>query len=53
MGYVLQDAADAVGVTVIETRGTAHRIEFRADHIDNQPKILHPTSARRSPPAPD
>lgn len=45
MGYVLQGArGDAVGVTVIETRGVAHRIEFRADHINNQPKIIHTTS---------
>jgi DNA topoisomerase VI subunit B len=40
MAYVLQDGA-APGVTVIETQGVAHRIEFRADHIDNQPKIFH------------
>jgi hypothetical protein len=46
MGYVLQGAAgDAVGLTVIETRGVAHRIEFRADHINNQPKILHTTAS--------
>jgi hypothetical protein len=45
MGYVLQDGAeDAAGVTVIETRGVAHRIEFRADHINNQPKIIHTTA---------
>jgi DNA topoisomerase VI subunit B len=44
MGYVLQGArGDAAGVTIIETRGVAHRIEFRADHIDNQPKIIHTT----------
>src|SRR5262249_33273957 len=46
MGYVLdrKDAgrdAEAAGVTVIETRGTKHRIEFRVDHINNQPKIAH------------
>ncbi len=35
---------DRTGVTVIETRGVAHRIEFRVDHVDNQPKIIH-TSA--------
>jgi hypothetical protein len=45
MGYVLQGASgDAAGVTVIESRGVAHRIEFRADHINNQPKILHTTA---------
>jgi DNA topoisomerase VI subunit B len=48
MGYVLQGASgDAVGVTVIETQGVAHRIEFRADHIDGQPVIHHTTT--RSP----
>ena len=31
-------------MTIIETRGIAHRIEFRADHIDNQPKIIHTTA---------
>jgi DNA topoisomerase VI subunit B len=49
MGYVLDreevgSAADAVGVTIIETRGVAHRIEFGVDHINNQPKISHSTS---------
>jgi hypothetical protein len=45
MGYVLQGAAgDAAGLTVIETRGLAHCIEFRADHITNQPKIIHTTA---------
>jgi DNA topoisomerase VI subunit B len=49
MGYVLQGATgDAVGVTVIETQGRAHRIEFRADHINNQPKIIHTTSRSRA-----
>jgi DNA topoisomerase VI subunit B len=48
MDYVLQGAGgDAAGVTVIETRGVAHRIEFRADHINNQPKILHTTTPSR------
>src|SRR5262249_28535167 len=46
MGYVLDRTraggeADASGVTIIETRGIAHRIEFRVDHISNQPKIVH------------
>jgi hypothetical protein len=42
MDYVLQGAAgDAAGVTVVETRGVAHRITFRVDHINNQPKIIH------------
>ena len=45
MGYVLEGAAgDAAGVTIIETSGVAHRIEFRADHINNQPKIIHTTA---------
>ena len=44
MGYVLQGAAgDAAGVTIIEAHGIAHRIEFRADHINKQPKIIHTT----------
>jgi DNA topoisomerase VI subunit B len=44
MGYVLDRAradADAAGVTIIETRGVEHRIEFRVDHVNNQPKIAH------------
>jgi hypothetical protein len=44
MGYVLDRAqadADAVGLTSIETRGVEHRIEFRVDHVNNQPKLTH------------
>jgi DNA topoisomerase VI subunit B len=42
MDYVLQGAAgDAAGMTIVETRGVAHRIEFRVDHINNQPRIFH------------
>src|SRR5215470_2634613 len=46
MGYVLDreladSDADAVGVTIIETRGVKHRIEFGVDHINSQPKITH------------
>jgi hypothetical protein len=49
MGYVLdrqrQDGnSEAVGVTLIETRGVEHRIEFRVDHVNNEPKIAHTTS---------
>jgi hypothetical protein len=55
MGYVLdrerkgEDGEaginnEAAGVTIIETRGTKHRIEFRVDHINNEPKIVHATS---------
>jgi DNA topoisomerase VI subunit B len=40
MGYVLQGASgDAVGVTIIESRGISHRIELRADHVNNEPVI--------------
>jgi hypothetical protein len=49
MGYVLDrkvgSDTDAAGVTIIETRGVKHRIEFRVDHINNQPKIIHITAA--------
>jgi hypothetical protein len=48
MGYVLdrQSGEDnAAGVTIIETRGVRHQIEFRVDHINNQPKIIHTTAA--------
>ena len=48
MGYVLDrkigSDADAAGVTIIETRGIKHQIEFRVDHINNQPKIIHTTA---------
>jgi hypothetical protein len=54
MGYVLDreragSDADAVGVTIIESRGTTHRIEFKVDHINHQPRIAHTTtpSARK------
>ena len=30
-------------MTIIEARGVKHRIEFRVDHISNQPKIAHTT----------
>jgi hypothetical protein len=46
MGYVLDRGhADggAVGVTLIETRGVEHCIEFRIDHVNSQPKITHTT----------
>jgi DNA topoisomerase VI subunit B len=48
MGYVLDrevfregDNTEAVGVTIIETCGVKHRIEFRVDHVKNEPKITH------------
>jgi hypothetical protein len=50
MGYVLDRERgggtniEAAGVTIIETRGIKHRIEFRVDHINNEPKITHTTS---------
>ena len=52
MAFVLQrevinednPEADAAGVTIIETRGLRHRIEFSVDHINNQPKIAHDIS---------
>jgi DNA topoisomerase VI subunit B len=42
MGYVLDRkiGGDGLGVTVIESRGLSHRIEFRVDHINNQPRIV-------------
>jgi Histidine kinase-, DNA gyrase B-, and HSP90-like ATPase len=49
MGYVLDRErengtnAEAVGVTIIRTRGVEHRIEFRVDHVTNEPKITHDT----------
>ena len=49
MGYVLDRErddgtnAEAVGVTIIRTRGIEHRIEFRVDHVTNEPKITHTT----------
>ena len=46
MGYVLDrgSGGDRAGVTTIEARGVQHRIEFRVDHISNQPKIVHTTA---------
>jgi hypothetical protein len=47
MSFVLDrrsSRGDAVGVTVIESRGVAYRIEFFVDHVNNQPKILHLTA---------
>jgi hypothetical protein len=49
MGYVLDRErhgghAEAAGVTIIETRGIEHRIEFRVDHVNNEPRIAHTTS---------
>jgi len=35
--------ADAVGVTIIESQGVRHRIEFKVDHVKNEPKIVHTT----------
>src|SRR5262249_7305221 len=48
MGYVLDrrigSDADAAGITIIETRGIKHQIEFLVDHVNNQPKIIHTTT---------
>jgi DNA topoisomerase VI subunit B len=48
MGYVLDreraNGNDAVGVTIIETRGVKHRIKFEVDHINLQPRITHDTT---------
>src|SRR5262245_38558046 len=48
MGYVLDrkfgSDADAAGITIIETRGIKHQIEFRVDHVNNQPKIVRSTA---------
>jgi DNA topoisomerase VI subunit B len=49
MGYVLDREREdinneAAGVTFIETRGVKHRIEFRVDHVNNEPKITHTTT---------
>jgi DNA topoisomerase VI subunit B len=49
MGYVLDrklgSDAEAVGITIIESRGIRHQIEFCVDHINNQPKLIHTTAA--------
>ena len=51
MGYVIDREigrdAEAAGVTIVEARGVKHRIEFRVDHVSNQPKIIHTTDAVR------
>jgi hypothetical protein len=49
MGYVLDresrdEEAEAVGQTIIETMGTAHKIRFTVDHITNEPRITHTTT---------
>ena len=53
MGYVLDrhrlsegdaDAAEAIGETIIEARGTAHKIKFLVDHVTNEPRITHTTA---------
>ncbi len=36
--------AEAVGITIIESRGVRHRIKFEVDHINNQPRITHTTA---------
>lgn len=49
MSYVIDRESDfsevvndeAVGITLIETRGELHRIEFKVDHVNSQPKLNH------------
>jgi hypothetical protein len=49
MGFVLDRKiggdADAAGITIIEACGIKHQIEFRVDHVNNQPRIIHTTAA--------
>jgi DNA topoisomerase VI subunit B len=52
MGYVLdrqgrEDNAEATGVTLVETRGIKHRIEFRVDHVSNEPRVSHTRTTSR------
>jgi hypothetical protein len=46
MGYVIDGhyGADAVGETLVEARGVAHRIRFSVDHIRQEPEIEHTTA---------
>jgi hypothetical protein len=46
MSYVLDERRgdDASGITIIESRGVAHRIEFSVDHIRQEPRIVHTTT---------
>jgi len=41
--------AEAVGVTIIETRGQLHCIEFRVDHVNSQPKLTHTVTPATAP----
>jgi hypothetical protein len=43
MGYVFDrwQKGEGLGVTEIESRGVKHRIEFRVDHVNNEPRISH------------
>src|SRR5262249_43076350 len=47
MAYVLNREVynhkniEPVGQTIVETRGQKHLIEFRVDHVNNEPKINH------------
>jgi len=48
MSYVInRKIGGNAGITIIETRGVKHRIEFRIDHINNQPRIVHTTAKSR------
>jgi DNA topoisomerase VI subunit B len=48
MGYVLdrrrESGDEAAGVTLLESRGVAHRIEFKVDHVNNQPRVVRATA---------
>ena len=35
----------AVGTTLIETRGITHKIEFRVNHVTNEPRLTYTTGA--------
>jgi hypothetical protein len=39
-----ENGGDRAGVTIVEARGIEHRIEFRVDHVNNQPRIVHTTA---------
>ena len=50
MSYVIDrktSGGAAKGVTVIESRGRKHRVEFCVDHVNNQPRLKH--TVRPSP----
>jgi hypothetical protein len=53
MGYVLGAMiGESAGGTIVESRGVRHRIEFRVDHVSNQPQVVHKTKGVRLGPEP-